>query len=181
MKILAPYLFICISLLQMTPVGAQPADVRNFGQVNERLYRGAAPSGAALQELQSLGVKLVIDLREPGEKTEVEQSLAEKLGMHYINVPLRATAAPTQDQIEHVLSLLSENAADPIFVHCRRGKDRTGTVIACYRIQHDGWTNRKAQVEANEYGMSGVERGMRSFIMHFTPLTVAGPLKAANN
>ena len=29
----------------------------------------------------------------------------------------------------------------PIFVHCRRGKDRTGTVIACYRIQHDGWAN----------------------------------------
>lgn len=181
LKTTSPCIWVFLSVLRLSAAAGQNApDVRNFGQVNDHLYRGAAPSEVALQELQAMGVKLVIDLREPGEKTGVEKSVAEKLGMRYINVPLRATAAPTQDQVEHVLSLLLENTADRVFVHCRRGKDRTGTVIACYRIQHDGWSNRKAQEEANEYGMSSVERGMRAFIIHFTPLTVGNTLKAAN-
>jgi protein tyrosine/serine phosphatase len=148
------------------------ADVRNLGQVNDHLYRGAAPTAVALQELGAMGVNLVIDLRETGKESGVEKAQAEKLGMRYINVPLRPTSAPTQAEMSHILSLLSENEKARIFVHCRRGKDRTGTVIACYRIQHDGWANKKAQAEANGYGMSRVERGMRSFIVHFTPLTV---------
>jgi tyrosine-protein phosphatase SIW14 len=156
------------------------ADVRNFGQVNDRLYRGAAPSAVAMQELGSMGVKLVIDLRESGSASTEEKAQAEKLGMRYVNIPLRPTSAPTQDEISHVLTLFSQNETSRIFVHCRRGKDRTGTVIACYRIQHDGWASKKAQAEANSYGMSRVERGMRSFIDHFTPLTVPGLLKAAN-
>ena len=55
----------------------------------------------------------------------------------------------------------------PVFIHCRRGKDRTGTVIACYRMQHDGWNNAKAQAEANEFGMSHLERGPKR---RFPPL-----------
>jgi protein tyrosine/serine phosphatase len=59
-----------------------------------------------------------------------------------------------------------------VFVHCRRGKDRTGTVIACYRIQHDGWDNRHALEEAKEHGMSSFERAMRAYILSFKPQTV---------
>ncbi len=172
---------ILISVLQFGSAAEMSAvDVRNFGAVNEHLYRGAAPSTVALQELGAMGVKLVIDLREPGEQGDVEKTLLRKLGIQYVNIPLRPTAAPTQGQIENVLALLSQHSADRVFVHCRRGKDRTGTVIACYRIQHDGWSNTKAQNEANEYGMSRVERGMRAFIGHFTPLNTVGGLKAAN-
>jgi tyrosine-protein phosphatase SIW14 len=156
------------------------ADVRNFAQVNEHLYRGGVPTAVGLQELGAMGVKLVIDLRETSKETGVEKAQAEKLGIRYVNVPLRPVSAPTQSEISHILSLLSENETAHVFVHCRRGKDRTGTVVACYRIQHDGWSNKKAQAEANGYGMSRVERGMRSFIDHFTPLTVPQTLKASN-
>jgi protein tyrosine/serine phosphatase len=76
-------------------------------------------------------------------------------------------AAPSPAQIRRVLALLTPDDAGTTFVHCRRGKDRTGTVIACYRIQHDGWSNREAQLEANRYGMSWAERAMRSFIEGF--------------
>jgi tyrosine-protein phosphatase SIW14 len=172
--------FILLSVTRPALAAEPPAaaDVRNFGQVNDHLYRGAAPSAVAMQELGSLGVKLVIDLRESGVASGEEKTQAEKLGIRYVNIPMRPTSAPTQDEISHVLTLLSQNETGRIFVHCRRGKDRTGTVIACYRIQHDGWTNKKAQAEANSYGMSRVERGMRSFIDHFTPLTVPGLRKA---
>jgi tyrosine-protein phosphatase SIW14 len=181
MKTLPLLLFAFVSVA-WPGLAAEPpaADVRNFGQVNDHLYRGAAPSAVAIQELGAMGVKLMIDLRESGPVTLHEKAQAEKLGIRYVNIPLPPTSAPTQSEIAHVLSLLSQNESARIFVHCRRGKDRTGTVIACYRIQHDGWANKKALAEANGYGMSKVERGMRSFIGHFTPLTVPALLKASN-
>jgi tyrosine-protein phosphatase SIW14 len=137
--------------------------------VNAHLYRGAVPSNIGLQELAAIHVSTVLDLREPGEGTDFEKSAVEALGMIYINIPLRPFSAPSQEQMTQILSLLQHNDSNRIFLHCRRGKDRTGTVVACYRMQHDGWDNQHALSEARKYGMSFTERGMRSFILHFTP------------
>jgi len=150
------------------------AHVTNFGVVNEHLFRGAEPSAAGMSELGAAGVKLVIDLRQAGAATAFEKQQAEKLGMKYTNIPFQPLAAPTSAQIQMVLNLLAQNQTQTVFVHCRRGKDRTGTVIACYRIQHDGWDNDRALKEAKRFGMSPVELGMRSFVLHFTPMVSAG-------
>lgn len=144
--------------------------VRNFGKVNEHLYRGGDPTLVGIQELGALGVKLDIDLREAREGTEVEKKAAEKLGMKYVNIPFPPLSAPSDALVQRVLSLLTGDKSETVFVHCRRGKDRTGTVIACYRIQHDGWDHPRALAEARSYGMSRIERGMRSYIIRFTPL-----------
>lgn len=116
----------------------------------------------------------MIDLRESGQDTLREKQEAQQLGMKYVNIPFRAWSAPTSDQVRTVLFLLMNRGNNMIFVHCRRGKDRTGTVIACYRIQHDGWRNAKALEEAREFGMSRAERGMRSFVLSFSPFPNAG-------
>jgi protein tyrosine/serine phosphatase len=128
-----------------------------------------------LAELQSAGVTFIVDLREPSHATKFEKEQAEKLGMKYLNVPFPPLSAPSPDQVRTVLGLLLENPSQTVFVHCRRGKDRTGTLIACYRIQHDGWNNDRALAEARQFGMSPAERGMRAFILHFTPPFPAKP------
>lgn len=148
-----------------------PAHVRNFGQVDKTLYRGAEPSALGLQELGAAGVKIIVDLRESGQATIRERQQAEQLGMKYVNVPFPPFSAPANEQVRTVLQLLLNHGSQPLFLHCRRGKDRTGTMIACYRVQHDGWTNIRALAEANEYGMSRAEREMRSFVRHFSPLS----------
>ena len=154
------------------------AHVRNFGEVNDHLFRGAEPSLVGLQELGAMGVKMVIDLRESGEGTDFERQQAEKLGMKYVNIPFAPFSAPTRAEMEHVLTLLQDDSQH-IFVHCRRGKDRTGTVIACYRIQHDHWDNRQALQEAKKYGISIAEPAMRSYILHFSPRTLSISAQAA--
>jgi tyrosine-protein phosphatase SIW14 len=143
-------------------------DIRNFHQVNEHIFRGAQPSPLGLQELGTLGIKQVIDLRERGPSTAFEEEQLKKLGIRYINIPFAEFSAPSDDQIQAVLKLLVR-ADVPTFIHCRRGKDRTGTVVACYRIQHDGWDNQRALQEARMNGMSSFERSMQHFVLHFTP------------
>lgn len=164
--------FLIVGLLaaaQLVAAVEPPAvHVKNFGQVDSHVYRGAEPSPVGLEELAAMGVKTVVDLRESSEATGFEKDAAQKLGIKYWNIPFKPMSAPTGEQVQRVLSLLT-GGTDPVFVHCRRGKDRTGTVVACYRIQHDGWNNRKALDEANRYGMSSLERGMRSFIIRFHP------------
>lgn len=149
------------------------AHVPNFDRVNEHIYRGGQPSTVGLQELGVVGVKRVIDLREKGEATAFEKEMLEKLGIKYTNIPFGAFSAPSNQQVQSVLAMLMDNDPSLIFLHCRRGKDRTGTVIACYRIQHDGWDNRRALTEAKEHGMSSLERSMQGYILHFTPVSLS--------
>jgi tyrosine-protein phosphatase SIW14 len=165
---------LILLLTQAVLYAGSPAapHVRNFGALNGYLYRGAAPSAVALEELRTLGVKVIIDLRSKGGGTKAESVHVRSLGMKYVNIPLANWSAPTQAQLQQILPYLFRSETEPVFVHCRRGKDRTGTVIACYRIQHDSWTNRRALEEAETYGISRAELRMRSYILHFTPLTL---------
>jgi tyrosine-protein phosphatase SIW14 len=175
------YAFVLLFAFSAQYAGAadQPViHIRNFGQVNEHLFRGAEPSVQGLRDLAKMHVLLDLDLREAGQATETERQEAEKLGIKYVNVPLRALRGPTPDEMKRILSLIYQDDTGKMFVHCWRGKDRTGTVIACYRIEHDGWDSRKAESEAIRYGMSWMQRGMRSFILAFKPIDLPPPLQA---
>ena len=163
----------CFCVLQLAVCqDVPPAHVRNFGKVNDHLYRGAEPGSTGLEELGAMGFKVDIDLREAGPATAAEKTVAERLGMRYINIPLPPFSAPPSSLVDRVLLLLNGNSPETVFLHCRRGKDRTGTMIACYRIEHDGWANQRALDEANRYGMSRAERGMRSYVIHFAPQSI---------
>ena len=60
------------------------------------------------------------------------------------------------------------------------GADRTGTVVACYRIAHDHWDNRKALGEARQFGMSWVQRAMHHYVMNYkAPMQAASAPPAA--
>jgi uncharacterized protein (TIGR01244 family) len=165
-----PLLLLAGNAALSIPAGAAEvavADVPNFHQVNERIYRGAQPRGEGWDSLAKLGVKTVIDLRQTNEHSGKAGKLAvEAAGMHYANVPLSDIWAPSNKQISKVLALVDDSPS-PVFVHCRRGSDRTGTVIACYRITHDGWNNRRALREAASYGMSWFEFGMQRYVLGF--------------
>lgn len=151
---------------------AVAASVPNFHQVNDHLYRGGQPGPEAWQSLAKMGVKTVIDLRREDEhSTAAEAQAVAAAGMKYVNVPMKGVVAPTNEQIAKVLALF--NSQEPVFVHCKRGADRTGTVIACYRISHDGWQQGQALQEAKSFGMGSVQLGLKHYIKAFQPNTLA--------
>lgn len=173
--------FCCLGLLPAYAADLSAVrHVPHFAEVNGHLYRGGQPTVLGMEELGAFGIKRVIDLRGKGEAGTNEASTFAKLGIKYVNVPFPAFSAPTQEDVGSVLAMLLDKDNTPTFIHCLRGKDRTGTVIACYRIQHDGWKNAAALDEAKSHGLSSFERGMRSFVLHFTAVPGTSPLVAGS-
>jgi tyrosine-protein phosphatase SIW14 len=146
--------------------------IHNFYKVDEHVYRGAQPTDEGFQYLAKIGVKTVIDLRGAGEGRRNEESIVTAAGMQYINIPMTGLTPPTEAEITRILGLLEDYTTGPVFVHCMRGADRTGAVIASYRIEHDGWDNTRALKEAMANGMSFFQLPRQSFIRNFQPRTI---------
>lgn len=136
----------------------------NFHQINEQLYRGAQPLSGGMNELATLHIKTVINLRGEDEKTSAEEAEARAAGLHYFSVPLPGLSRPKDEQVEKVLAIINDSQNWPVFIHCHHGEDRTGTIIAVYRITHDGWTSEQAKKEAKKYGMSRFQFAMKDYI-----------------
>ena len=164
---LFPQALLCLALAGPTFAGAPVKGIKNFMQVDEHVYRGAQPSDDGVASLAGLGVKTVIDLREPGARSQAEENAVKSAGMAYVNVPMTGLTPPSDREIEKILGILEDKTSGPVFVHCMRGADRTGAVIAAYRIDHDGWDNRRALNEAKSMGMSFFQYPRKSFIRGF--------------
>src|SRR5258706_2980171 len=145
----------------------QDPNLPNFMKVDDHVFRGAQPTEQGILALAKLGIKTIVDLREVDERWTAEENIVKAAGMNYVSVPMRGMSSPTNEQIVKVLSLLTADSSGPVFVHCRRGADRTGTVIACYRIGHDQWDNQKALKEAKVMGMSMWERAMQHYVLDY--------------
>jgi len=136
----------------------------NFYRVNDNVYRGGQPKDAGFAELKKLGIKTIIYLRGDDNNAQNEKKLAEGAGMRFLNFPLGNWDRPDQKDIDKILAAINAPENQPIFVHCKRGSDRTGTVIAVYRMTRDGWDAKKAGDEAEKFGIGWWQRGMRDFI-----------------
>jgi tyrosine-protein phosphatase SIW14 len=139
-------------------------ELPNFHAVNSQLYRGAQPRAGGLQTLKKLGIKTILNLRGENERTQAEGAEARTLGLRYYNVPLPEFSAPKDKKVQQALDIINTAEYQPVFVHCRHGEDRTGTIIACYRISHDGWTAAEARREAEKRGMSWTQLGMKRYV-----------------
>jgi len=140
--------------------------IANFGKINDSLFRGAQPDAVGITNLARLGIKSIINLRMSNESWKAEESVVHANGITYTNVPMRGVGRPTDVQVATLLGLI-ETLPAPVFVHCRYGCDRVGTIIACYRVRHDHWSNQAALEEARKYGLSLLEQGMINYVREF--------------
>jgi protein-tyrosine phosphatase len=167
------------------PAFAEPSirGVKNFHQVDEHVFRGAQPTEEGLRDLAKNGIKVIIDLREGGSRSAAEERVVTAAGMHYVNVPMSGLTPPTEVEIAKVLQFLEDSSTAPAFVHCMRGADRTGAVIAAYRIEHDHWENARALKEAISDGMAFFQYPRQNYIRNFHPRSIdaKADVEAAGN
>lgn len=139
-------------------------DLPNFYAVNAKLFRGAQPTEAGVKQLAVMGVKTIVDLRGADDKARTEETWARNAGLKFVNVPLNNWLEPEDAQIEQALAAIDDPKNQPVYVHCRRGADRTGTVVAVYRITHDDWTAKQANDEAKQFGFGWWQVWMKDYI-----------------
>jgi len=128
-----------------TPLASQ--NLHNFHQVSGDLYRGAQPDRHGFLELERLGIKTVVNLR----LSSSDRKLLEGTSL----VPVHIPAEPWDLEEPDVLAFLravADPARVPVFVHCSHGADRTGAMVAIYRVVVQGWDREEAIREMTEGG-----------------------------
>jgi protein tyrosine/serine phosphatase len=123
--------------------------IKNFGCLNEKFYRGAQPKEQDYVDLAAMGVKTVIDLQMSG--VEREQALVETHGMKFYRIGMSDKNQPGPEQVDLFLKIVNDPVNQPVFVHCAGGRHRTGAMSAIYRMTHDGWTADQAYQEMKQY------------------------------
>lgn len=147
---------------------AQPIELPglpNLHKVSDDLYRGAEPTPEGVQQLKKLGVKTVIDLRSSGSPDDLSGT-----GMTYVRI--RSTAwQPDEKTVVQFLQIVTDAGRTPVFVHCRRGADRTGLMCAVYRIAVQGWTKEQA-IDEMTHGGFGFYSGWQNLVRYVHDLDI---------
>jgi len=123
-------------------------------RVNDNLFRGPRPTRAA----DIPGIKTLLDL-ESGwydffHPTARDQYRAISLTVSkVVKIPLGDILPPSMEALNRCLMAMTAGPF-PIYVHCRRGCDRTGFVVAYYRYVVQGWTATEAIAEMRRLGFS---------------------------
>src|SRR2546423_3698182 len=123
-------------------------ELHNFHKVSDKLYRGAQPSKEGIKKLAELGIKTIVNLRGEDENTRAEQKEAEAAGLGYFAISMPGLSRPTDEMVTRAMAIIDAPENGSVFVHCKRGSDRTGTIVAVYRMSHEGWTGDRAISEA---------------------------------
>lgn len=135
--------------------------IPNFSQVAPDVYRGGQPTYKGWKYLHSLGVRNVVKLNSYAEGDS--DNVAVALGMRVYCLPIslcqQTIGEPDRIQLREAVALMMP-IDGPVFVHCSHGEDRTGLVVAQYRVHVQGWTRREAESEMMEMGFNPWLRGL---------------------
>ncbi len=146
----------------------------NLHKVSGVLYRGAQPTAGGMKQLEKLGVKTVVNLRSFG--SDRDEMKAAGVKFDYEHITMKAWHAEDQEVVRF-LKIVADESRTPVFVHCKHGADRTGTMCAIYRIAVQGWSKEEALRELRGgYGYHGVWQNLLRYVQG---LDVAGIKRSA--
>jgi len=135
----------------------------SVGRVASGIYRGAQPEREGFATLKAMGIRTVVNLRtRHGEREAVEAA-----GMRYVGIPMSFWKDVDPAVVRVALSMMTDPANQPVFVHCSRGVDRTGVVVAVYRMEVDGWSEAEAEAEMEAFGFHEVWFQLKKFVRQY--------------
>jgi tyrosine-protein phosphatase SIW14 len=162
-------LFAFSALASAKPKDSRFPDIKidNFGQMDERFYRGSRPKDSDYKALAALGITTIIDLTD--NSREYEQPAVEAAGLRYVNIPMVDKSYPTTEEVNTFLKVVDDPATGKFFVHCAGGRHRTGVMGAVYRFTHDHWNFDQVSAEMAKYEFnSGFGHGkQKAFVQDY--------------
>lgn len=114
------------------PAPAEIGGIENLVAVDNRMWRGGAPSTEGYAGLANAGVTTVIDLRAE-EGIEHDFEAVGKLGMNLVHIPIRDGQTPSTAEVDAFLTAARQSDGT-IFVHCGAGVGRTGAMVGAYQV-----------------------------------------------
>ncbi len=123
----------------------------NFAKVSDALYRSGQPTQAGMDQLKSYGIKTILKLND---NNPAESQWASDDGIGFAPMLMGTQQSPSYDQIDQALAVINDPSKQPVLVHCKLGHDRTGAVVAAYRVTVQGWSVDQAASEALQFGYS---------------------------
>ena len=140
--------------------------IGNFGQMDERFYRGARPKQKDFATLKTLGIQTVIDLTD---NTPEERGYVETQGMRYVNIAIPDKKDPSAEQIAEFLKVVSDTETGKFYVHCAGGRHRTGVMGAIYRFNNYHWTLDQVYAEMLDFDFytSNGHGGQKKFVENY--------------
>ncbi|OGS00809.1 MAG: hypothetical protein A2V88_17485 [Elusimicrobia bacterium RBG_16_66_12] len=115
-------------------------------KISNAVWRSSRLDDEGLASLYELGIKTILNLENADERRREVEALAriearrEASGLprrhiESLNVPMSGVWRPSFANIDDALAVLGDPAKAPVLVHCRHGEDRTGVVVAAYRVE----------------------------------------------
>jgi tyrosine-protein phosphatase SIW14 len=136
----------------------------NFAQISDVLYRGAQPDEQGFSELRKMGIKTIINLRvvKINDKHS-DVDMMKGLGLQYVSIPVNTWNLEDEDVVAF-LKVATDPKNQPVFVHCRHGSDRTGAMVAVWRMYEQGWSRDDAINEMANFGFHRIWSNLKKYV-----------------
>ncbi len=133
----------------------------NLHKISDDLYRGAQPKAEGMLQLVEMGIKTVVNLRS--SHSDLDE--LEGTELDYVEIPMMAWR-PKEAHVVEFLQIMTDPERLPVFVHCLHGADRTGTLVAAYRVIIEGWTKDDAieEMKKGGFGFHTVWQNLPRFV-----------------
>ena len=133
----------------------------NFYRISKTLYRGEQPTAEGMKQLEAMGIKTVVNLRQHHS----DDDILKGVNLSCENIPTSAFGM-NADEVVAFLRIATDTSRQPVFVHCKHGADRTGVMCAAYRIVVQGWSKADALAEmtGGGFGHHKIWFNLRRFV-----------------
>ena len=153
------------ALLAVTLAGCvQPVTAVN----PDKVYRSGQLTSTELQQAcEDLRIKTIINLRQSASSAKREEALLAFNDTRVVHLPMDQNTPPTEEELDTFFAIMDDRLSYPVLIHCAHGKDRTGVMVAMYRIRYERWSPERAYKEMAQHGHnSWVYSNLRPFVLN---------------
>ncbi len=134
-----------------------------------RVYRSGQMTADGIEDaVNRYHIRTVINVQDDFPDPDIERSfwlpgtikeseLCKQLGVRYVwvspdLVPVRQIPAKRPEAVDDLLRVLDDETVYPVLIHCKAGLNRTGCLVAVYRMEYQGWSRQEAFQEMKDLG-----------------------------